>query len=265
MRNIEDVATLDTAAAPPLSALSQTLALASCGMLGGLVGGFTDLMQKGHASGIKKIATTVHNQLGVAFPALAALVVVAAMAGVLCFVFEWNTKKKAFLSGLGVISVLTTGVPHTPAPAEFPANGADNTRPTGTSGSLWDHLVPRAFAAGPTTGSRSRELTPVTLRLHASKPTDEVREVTVTVRDRQNPSNIVRRIFPKLTDREAKEAFIREVSLRIPPGDYSITIEMHGFTITERVVKVEAGQPQALKVVLEPSMVPLFLQRSVRN
>jgi PEGA domain len=264
MRNIHEVATLDTATAPPLSALSQTLALASCGMLGGLVGGFTDLMQKGHASGIKKIATTVHNQLGIAFPALAALVVVAAMAGVLCFVFEWNTKKKAFLSGLGVISVLTTGVPHTPAPAEFPANGGA-TNAAGTSSSLWDHLVPRAFAAGPTTGSRSRELTPVTLRLHASKPTDDVREVTVTVRDRHNPWNVVRRIFPKLADKEAKETFIREVSLPIPPGDYSITIEMHGFTITERAVKVEAGQPQALKVVLEPSMVPLFLQRSVRN
>ena len=236
---------------------SRIAVLLLCGVFGGFIAAFADLMQKEHASAVLKIANTANTYLDVAMPKWVAFLFIAVVAGFVSLIFGADDVKKSFTTGLSALSIVMTAVPYTSPPTTVSLSDA-----TGIRTAISEFVVRRAYAQEtkplPARGVGS---VPIVLRLMSDRSAPDVEKVTVTVSDKADTSPIARLVFRKEPGKPSDGNLIRQVSFSLPPGDYSLRIEASGHRIVNRVVKVGAGGPMTIDVQMASTSIPLFLQR----
>lgn len=238
-----------------LSKQKNIVVIGLSGAVGGIVAALADAVQKGEgASAIGKIEKTIETGLleGNNIPQYSVVFLLVGLAVALCFIFEPETKMKAFFVGAGILSIIMTFVPYE-LPPPFRTNPSNET---GVESSIEDSLSYNffrpalCFAQPP---DETRQLVRVHIQL---VPDDErrVSEAIVTLQESQS-----RKII-------ASSKFIgSDFHFYQPAGDYIITVEVPGYRIAELKMSLQAGQEEeSLVILLKSTWIPLPLQRLLR-
>lgn len=235
--------------------------LLGCALAGGVIAAFAELIQKKTASAIVEVSDTVKAIFLVPFftPAWA-LVLVAVVSAILCWVFLPKSRAKAFYLGASVVTLITTGVPHQELPTA-PGSGVAQERvlESPLRGALG---VATAFAQ-PARGTTSTTAN-LTIRLQtgdgrgaATLPT-----VTVTFSRRARSSDVW---LPTARATVAYDPAKPGLSFPVAPGTYRVTVEAPGYEITSREITIEASRSPTLQLELRRTWVPVQVQRLYRR
>ena len=231
------------------------VAISLSAAVGGFVAGLADIVAKGEgASAIEKIADTATEVAGMVFPSFVVVFLLMGLAVALCFIFEVQTKKKAFFVGASILSIIMTFVPYELTLSSSPlTNPNKKAVESSTEGSRSYNFFSPAlcFAQAP---DETRPL--VRVRIHLV--TDDERpisEAIVILRESQNRKIVARFKFA------GSDFVFYQLA-----GDYIITAEVPGYRIAELKINVQAGGgPESLFVIpLKSTWIPLPLQRFLK-
>src|SRR3989442_15116421 len=142
----------------------RLLSIRGSGLVGAIVAVLADLMQKDVASAILRMGEVLGDTLHTPSPSVVAMVVVIALAVVVCFIFECDTTTKAFYTGVSILTIVMTAVPYkAPQSANTDPNKLLPPPAAGRDGALPTLLGPAAAFAQP--GGRPSSPVPVKITL----------------------------------------------------------------------------------------------------
>ena len=203
--------------------------IGAAGGVGGFTAVLTDLIQKEQASAILEISERVSKV--VVIPPWVVLILIPVLSVLLCYIFEVETRTRAFYTGASILSLLMTSVPYEiPAPlAEGGLSGVGGVVYAADSGSRAIQGEIRITQAGG----------------------GEIKEVMVVT---------VWKGKEKMGQERTKTGRLR---FGLPPGTYRIEAQAKGFGTVEREFKV-GGDSWKLVLEMKPSKVPDFIQRVIK-
>lgn len=100
-----------------LGQIAATTSIYACAAVGGFIGGFSDVMQKGEASAVSKIVSVFAVYFGTNVYPFFVLAGLVSLAVFLCFVAQARDRRAAFAVGLGVTAVIMTATPYERPPS----------------------------------------------------------------------------------------------------------------------------------------------------
>ena len=255
-----------------------TMKVGLAGGLGGILAVLSDLVQKEQASAILKIAYTMETSLLISFPPLIAVFLVVGLAIGLCFVFEPETKAKAFYVGASILTIMMTLVPYE-LPQNLPINRGEvkRTNSTGTN-LLYEYITPKASHAS------SNIDTSKIIRVGL----DDVHMIRISLTTEDNKT--VKEGFVAIYDLKSKQQqgiskikgnvveFLSVYSHRDDREDleqYKVRVEVPGYRISERIINSpedydergftrDLGELRIINMELKLSRTPLVLQRLLK-
>lgn len=222
--------------------------------VGGVVATLADVVQKGEASAIGKIEKGIETHLleGINIPQYSVLFLLVGIAMAICFIYDPQTKIKAFFVGASILSLMMTFVPYrlTPSLLTNPPHETVLKSPTKDIPSYNFFRPASCFAQLP---DETQELVTVNIRL----VTDEERPIS-------EPTVILQDSLSKKIIASSKFT-ISDFYFYQPAGDYIITVEAPGYRIVELEMSLQAGQEkESLVIPLKATWIPLPLQRLLR-
>lgn len=214
--------------------------------LGATVVGFGDLVKAGHEAGsvtVLRMAAALREHFAAALgQGWVALVLLAALAAAMCWIFQCWNRKESFTMGLSVFAVLTAASPYPAHLGDLPVD-----RPIAATLSL---LSPIAQARAQPPGA-------VALRDY----------FLAFEGDAAGPGSI--RV--EILDADGRHSYGADVAvggaplrLRLPEGRYTALVECAGCRRTRVALTVEAKPVQGSVVQLGASQLPLGVQRLYR-
>jgi len=228
------------------------VAIGLSGAVGGVVAALADVVQRGKASAIVKIADTMTDALNIAFPVLGVIFLLVGLAVALCCIFEPETKVKAFFVGAGILSIIMTFVPYELPLSLLASRRNDTVVESPREGSLsYNFFRPALCFAQPP--DETRQL----VRVHIQLITNDKRpisEAIVTLQDSQSGKVIASSKFTS-----------SHFHFYQPAGDSIIVVEVPGYRIARLKMSLQAGQEEeSLVILLKSTWIPLSLQRLLR-
>jgi hypothetical protein len=226
------------------SETSVGIALYLAAAFGGLLVGFGDLIRSGSDSGnvtVLRISGVLREQFSpVLGAAWAALLLLAVLSMVICWIYRPSSKRESFALGLSVFAVLTASTPYQLPREQFSMATTSLTAlfisPAYAQSELRDDEPAEYYFQFEPHDARLRGKT-VALSIYDKSEQTLLKTVTVKAKD-------VGRI-------------------ELPKGDYVAYIECQGCLRVRAGIKVDKPT-EASKVVLAESSVPLSLQRLYR-
>lgn len=236
--------------------------------VGGVVATLADVVAKGEASAIGKIEKGIETHLleGINIPQYSVLFLLVGIAIAICFIYDPQTKIKAFFVGASILSLIMTFVPYRLAPSLLTNPPHETVLKSPTKDILsYNFFRPAScFAQLPDEsrglpgetrqpGDATRELVTVNIQL----VTDEERPIS-------EPTVILQDSLSKKIIASSKFT-ISDFYFYQPAGDYIITVEAPGYRIVELEMSLQADQEkESLVIPLNATWIPLPLQRLLR-
>jgi hypothetical protein len=237
----------------PQPALDSTvgrrmLLTALSGMVGGFLAVLADVAQKDDASAVLNIASGIA-KLNIKCQPFAIAIVLVLLAGAICLILDAANTKAAFYIGASILTLIMTLVPvrrspsiESALPALRPVLQDRLIRPA----LFWQEAAPAVRARRPT--SAGTGLVNLTL---TAKDKGSIGQFTVEIRNPDTGAITARSTY----------ATPNNVELRIPPGRVELRISVSGYKLARQTLTITPGQTQEVAVDLEPSIMPLGLQK----
>jgi len=233
-----------------MRAVWQHIGIALSAAIGAVISIMGDLIQKQDASATLKLSAILARDV---MPRITPLVVVCflvVLAVAVAFIFKANTGKDAFYRGLSVISLLMLAMPYQ-LPQTLP-QGAPGVRVSMGRGVEIAAEVPRPSVDGMPANLAQVSgsvFTPVHVRLGTSdrRPVSNVTAILI------DPSTS--QVLGSLRREEDEFTFFTR------PGMYLLRIEAPGYLIVTYNLRVEKEQRNVIRIALEATWLPIFLQR----
>lgn len=226
--------------------LTEKFSIGLSAAIGGVIAALAEMTQKGAtASAIIKISDTLESILLMKVSPIFTVLLIVALGVAVCFIFESDTKQRAFFVGASILSIIMTFTPIKPVNLDQVSvtHGIDMQSPS----LMW--FTPRfayAAEAGVTTENVMAQLQ---LKLLPDDG-DALSDVVVTVKDSQTRKVIGRSIVSG----EQHDFYLRA-------GDYIITVEVPGYLREYRRVSVRNSEPSVIEFPLKTTIIPLPFQR----
>lgn len=221
------------------------LALALSGGVGGVVAALCDVVQKNEASAVAAIARAVEVTLRMSFPPILAVILTVCLAIALCFVFEPDTKTKAFYLGASVLAIVMTVVPYkSPPDLQSSASGAIGR------GASVNVEKPILFARA--TFLQEARATRASIVL-VPEDGEDLPDILITLLARDT-----RRIVAQ------SKTTSRTFYFSQAPGEYLVRVEASRYQIVEDTLTLRPGEASTRRLELKRTWIPLPVQRLFR-
>lgn len=212
---------------------------AGSGMVGGFLAVLADVAQKDDASAVLNLASGIAKLHIRCEPIVVALLLIL-LAGALCLIFEAANKKAAFYIGASILTVIMTVVPVRRAPS---IEALPEKTPDSGPAASGERLIRRAaFEPAEATGR-------VILTLRAPGQ-QRITEVTVEIRNPASGATLASSTYSNST-----------IDLALPPDRVAIRVSVPGYKLAQQTLSVRPGQVREVQVDLEPTAMPLGLQK----
>lgn len=226
--------------------LKQRCTTGSCAFVGASLAVLADIVQKGEVSAVVKISTATNKFLDLSLPTLGWATVLVAFGVALSYVFDANTKKKAFYLGASIIAIVMTATPYTTPDTPEIVNAETGTR-----------IVPAAYllhVAGEASGDH------MTLRLVLTADAgDEPAAILISIHDVAADKTYQRKEYIA-----ADESKTIQIGLEKSPAPRRIMIRVESdryqFVTAERIAPAGAGSVD-IRLDLKPAKSPVWYRR----
>lgn len=236
-------------------------AVGASGAVGGMFAALADVVQKEEASAIGRISYSLELAFGSQVALIHVILLVVGLATALCLVFEPNCRKRAFYVGASVLTLVMTMVPYGsvssmnldqnggPPDTHGPVKNLERTETTSLQSSL------RAWLA------------PVTVLAQARRPYGSIELELKTPAHGPLPSGRIllkessRRDLSAVSWNRPSESRKRVRFKNLPAREYILRVEIPGYKIVEKRVKVNRRGSIGVSIRLKSTTHSLTYQR----
>lgn len=225
----------------------KQISIGFAGAVGGVFAALADMIQKREASAISEVDQVLERVFETELADFNAILLVISLATALSFIFEPETKKKAFYTGAAVLALLMTVVPYNPPKEDFVGKQAATQSRDWTPSNWLRNVIGPGQVSAASPQPQTRELARVFVSITTSDHGDLSDGTATLIRpDRQRASVV--RFEGNLV-----------IFTNVEPGSYSLRLESPGYKVFQTEVEARADEPKVIVATLERTVLPLTL------